>query len=76
MAKLAEAKPCIPGIPAFRAWRVGKELMPSSVVMTGIWAFSASSRTSSYALEIITPWPARIRGLSAWGDELRSLTHL
>ncbi len=46
MAILAYAIPCIPGMPRFKKWSVGNVLMPSRVVMTGIWHFSANSITS------------------------------
>ena len=46
-------------------WSSGNAEIPSNVVTTGIWAFSASSKSLFCALEIITPWPAKIIGFLA-----------
>src|SRR5206468_1029795 len=43
----------------------GAQAMPSRVVTTGLSAFSANAINSSVALEIITPWPARMTGRRA-----------
>ena len=64
MAMLFQYMPCMPGIPIQSGWEPGKPPIPRRVVTTGICAFSASSCSSSKARDILTPWPARIRGLS------------
>ena len=45
-ARLAYAIPCIPGHPPYKIWLLGKLLTPISVLITGIWAFSANSNNS------------------------------
>jgi len=53
-------------MPILSIWFPGKELIPRSVVITGICAFSANCFNSSNAREMITPLPAMIRGRCAW----------
>ena len=55
IAWLTCAGPCIPGIPMARGCVSGKALRPSSVVMTGILAFSAKANNSSKAFDRMTP---------------------
>ncbi len=47
----------MPPMPRQSGWDSGMALLPSSVVETGIWAFSASSSTSAWARAMMTPRP-------------------
>ena len=62
MASLTKASPCMPIIRKFSGCDSGIEPIPSKVVETGIWPFSASVRSSSWAPERMMPWPARMTG--------------
>src|SRR3981081_1982338 len=50
----------MPKNPSDSGWFSGKLEIPSSVVITGIWVFSAKLRSSSQAPDSSTPWPAMI----------------
>jgi hypothetical protein len=65
MAVLTQASPCMPIMPRFSGWEAGKPPMPSSVMATGICAFSANACTTASAPPRMMPWPARISGRSA-----------
>src|SRR5437867_911160 len=54
-----------PAVPSASGWSSGNALLPSSVVMTGIWSSSASSSSSGQASAYITPCPAWITGAFA-----------
>ena len=64
-AMLAQYIPCIPSIPRFSGWPLGKLLRPSRVVITGMPLASANSCNSFDAPEASTPWPVIISGRSA-----------
>ena len=70
IALLTCFQPCMPTKPRLSGWVSSIAPTPSSVWATGIWAFSASSRSSSVASEIRTPWPARMTGRFGRGDLL------
>ena len=62
IAQLLWACPCMPGIPRLSTWSPANAPMPRSVVMTGICAFSATSRTSASARAMSAPCPTSNSG--------------